>query len=100
MVHPNHQRKGVGALLLKSAIAVSDMEVIPTFLVSSAEAISLYRKLGFQELGTWAIDNEAWARRIVAHGRDLGIPGNEHLEEQYQGISEVERYMVRWPEGR
>ncbi len=97
MVHPQHQRKGVGRRLLESAVAASDEANIPAFLVSSAEALTLYTSLGFQQLGTWSIDNEDWARRIAANERELGIAGNEHLEEQFRGVSEVERYMVRRP---
>ncbi|OHE97758.1 hypothetical protein CORC01_06963 [Colletotrichum orchidophilum] len=96
MVDPEHQRKGIGAKLLQMVIDVSDAEKIPTFLVASAEGYHLYKKLGFEELGTWTIDNDYWSKEIVRRERELGIGGNEHLAETYQGTREIERYMMRW----
>ena len=57
----------------------------------------MYTKMGFQELGTWIIDNEKWARRIVQREDELGIQGIKHLAEQFRGTSEREECMVRWP---
>ncbi|KAK1670993.1 acyl-CoA N-acyltransferase [Colletotrichum godetiae] len=96
MVDPNHQRKGIGASLLKAVIDISDDEKIPTFLVASAEGYGLYKKLGFEDLGTWTIDNDYWSEKIVQHENELGIVGNEGLAETYRGTHEVEKYMMRW----
>ncbi|KZL79791.1 gnat family acetyltransferase [Colletotrichum incanum] len=96
MVDPKHQKKGVGAKLLQTIIEISDAERIPTFLVASAEGYNLYKRLGFQDLGTWTIDNDYWSKKIVQHEQKLGIVGNERLIEQYRGVNEVERYMMRW----
>ncbi|GJC87802.1 hypothetical protein ColLi_10640 [Colletotrichum liriopes] len=96
MVDPRCQRKGIGAKLLQTVVDFSDAEDIPTFLVASAEGYSLYKRLGFEDLGTWTIDNDHWSREIVQHEQKLGIAGNERLIEQYQGANEVERYMMRW----
>ncbi|GKT58177.1 GNAT family acetyltransferase [Colletotrichum tofieldiae] len=79
-----------------TVVDFSDAEDIPTFLVASAEGYSLYKRLGFEDLGTWTIDNDHWSREIVQHEQKLGIAGNERLIEQYQGANEVERYMMRW----
>ncbi|KAH8901137.1 acyl-CoA N-acyltransferase [Thozetella sp. PMI_491] len=96
MVDPNHQRKGIGKKLLGYVVAKSDADGIPTFLVASAEAHHLYGKLGFEDLGTFRIDNGFWAKEIVQHENELGITGNEGLDERFKDVEEVERYMVRW----
>ncbi|KAK1975995.1 acyl-CoA N-acyltransferase [Colletotrichum cereale] len=96
MVDPENQRKGIGAQLLQTVIHISDSEGIPTFLVASAEGYGLYKRLGFEDIGTWNIDNDHWSREIVQHEKKLGITGHEQLIEQYRGTSEIERYMMRW----
>jgi predicted N-acetyltransferase YhbS len=96
MVDPAHQRKGIGRQLLAAVVARSDAAGLPTFIMSSKEANQLYLRLGFEELGTAEIDNEYWAKEIVAHERALGIEGNEGLADMYEGKMEVERSLVRW----
>ncbi|GKT41227.1 uncharacterized protein ColSpa_01408 [Colletotrichum spaethianum] len=96
MVDPEHQRKGIGAKLLQTVIDISDAERLPTFLVASAEGYCLYRRLEFEDLGTWTIDNDHWSKEIFRHEQKLGIAGNEQLIEQYRGTKEIERYMMRW----
>lgn len=76
---------------------MTDAQGIPCFIVSSLESEKLYAKLGFQELGKWVIDDEYWATQIVQHERDLGMTGNEKLVEQFTGVHEVEKCMLRMP---
>lgn len=95
MVDPSHQRKGIGAKLLQTVVEASDEVRVPTFLVASAEGYGLYKRLGFEDLGTWTIDDDFWSKEIVEHEKKLGISGNEKLAEQYEGVEEVERYMIR-----
>lgn len=97
MVHPLHQRRGVGAKLLSTVLATGDHEQVPVFLVASAEARGLYARLGFQDLGVWTINNEHWAWRIASREAELEIEGNNDLGEQLRGVGEEERSMVRWP---
>ncbi|KAL0943322.1 uncharacterized protein CTRU02_201208 [Colletotrichum truncatum] len=96
MVDPVHQRKGIGAKLLGTVLNVSDAEKVPTFLVASAEGHGLYKGLGFEDLGTWTIDNDYWSKEIVQHERRLGIMGNATLAEKFEGNREIEKCMVRW----
>ncbi|KAJ0381821.1 hypothetical protein COL922a_013776 [Colletotrichum nupharicola] len=96
MVDPKYQRKGIGAKLLRTVIDISDAERVSTFLVASAEGYGLYKRLGFEDLGTWTIDNGRWAKEIVQHERNLGLNGNETLFERFAGTQEVEKYMMRW----
>ncbi|KAK2030576.1 acyl-CoA N-acyltransferase [Colletotrichum zoysiae] len=96
MVDPRYQRKGTGAKLLQTVTNISDAEGVATFLVSSAEGYGLYKRLGFQVLGTWKIDNSHWAKKIVQHEQSLGLTGNERLAEQFAGAQETETYMIRY----
>lgn len=96
MVYPRYQRQGVGKSLLAAVVAKSDSERVPTFIVASAEAYNLYLKLGFEEYGTFKIDNVYWAKEIVQYEREHGIQGNERLAEHLEGLEETERCMVRW----
>ncbi|PTB72201.1 acyl-CoA N-acyltransferase [Trichoderma longibrachiatum ATCC 18648] len=96
MVDPAYQRQGIGGKLLAAVLERSDKEGIPTFLMSSAESRGLYGKMGFEILGTWRVDNGAWAARIAEVERGLGMCGSERLVEAYEGVGEVEDVMVRW----
>ncbi len=96
MVHPNHQRKGIGRKLLGTVAAKSDTSGIPTFIVASAEAHQLYDTLGFEGLGAFQVENGYWAKEVVKHEQKLGIEGNENLGQKYEKLEEVGTYMVRW----
>ncbi|KAH8890332.1 acyl-CoA N-acyltransferase [Thozetella sp. PMI_491] len=97
MVHPDQQRKGIGKKLLSSVVAKSDAEGIPSFIVASAEAYGLYAKLGFEDLGTFPLDNGYWAKEITDLEKKLDIKGNEDFAQTWAGKKELERYMVRRP---
>ncbi|KAH8120896.1 hypothetical protein ACSS6W_009758 [Trichoderma asperelloides] len=97
MISPDYQRRGVGGKLLAAVLKQGDEEGIPTFLASTAESIGLYSRMGFESLGTWPIDNEYWAGRVVDLEKKLGIAGHEGLQETFKGVKEVEDVMVRWP---
>lgn len=97
MINPDYQRRGVGGKLLAAVLKRGDEQGIPTFLASTAESIGLYGGMGFESMGTWPIDNEYWAGRIVGLEKELGIAGHEGLQETFKGVREVEDMMVRWP---
>jgi GNAT superfamily N-acetyltransferase len=97
MISSAHQRRGIGAKLLSSVLAKSDADNLPTFLTSSAEAHPLYTKLGFVDFGPdFRIDNEGWARRIMALEEELGVIESRRLRDPCTGLLEVENCMVRW----
>ncbi|KAF5237914.1 hypothetical protein FANTH_10525 [Fusarium anthophilum] len=98
MVHPDHQRKGIGGQLLQSVTEKADAANAPTLIVSSVEGHGLYRKHGFESLGTWTVDNEEWAHRIAEHEKAIGYTdGVIDIEDKYRGIREVEDSMIRQP---
>lgn len=49
-VHPDHQRKGVGALLMQWGLDIGEKTNLPVYTESSPQAYGLYKKLGFQTL--------------------------------------------------
>lgn len=95
MVHPSHQRKGIGHHLLAHVLARADAAGVATLLVSSAEARGLYARNGFEVLGVWTIDNGRWARDVVELERRLGMRGNEGMGGRFEGVEEVEACMIR-----
>jgi GNAT superfamily N-acetyltransferase len=98
MVDPQHQRKGIGGHLLKSVTDKADAVNAPTLIVSSVEGHGLYSKHGFESLGTWDIDNEAWAHKIVEHEKSIGYAdGVIDLEDKCRGMRESEDSMIRQP---
>ncbi|KAM0346709.1 hypothetical protein ACHAPU_005424 [Fusarium lateritium] len=98
MVHPQHQRKGIGSLLLQTVTDKADAVNAPMLIVSSIEGHGLYKKHGFESLGTWEIDNEAWAHKIVQHEKEIGYTdGVIDLEGKCRGMRESEDSMIRQP---
>ncbi|KAF5021693.1 hypothetical protein F66182_6250 [Fusarium sp. NRRL 66182] len=101
MVHPLHQRKGIGGWLLASVTEQADETNAPTLIVSSREGFGLYKKHGFASLDTFPIDNEYWARRITQYEEKIGYTeGDRQLLEKCRGMREVEDGMIRHPESR
>lgn len=100
MIHPDQQRQGIGSKLLSSVVSVAEKHGLPIWLLSSKEGYGLYARLGFKDLGTFAIDNVFWAKDVARVESELGIlesQGNGDLVGQYAGVVELERCMVRWP---
>lgn len=101
MVHPDHQRKGIGGLLLKTVLDKADAANLPTTITSSMEGYGLYKKYGFESLGTWPIDNEEWAHKIAEHEKNIGYTnGVIDLEDKCKGMHESEDSMIRQPKIR
>lgn len=57
-VHPEYQRRGIGALLTKAGIEVAERSGLPIYLESSKEGVALYNKLGFRELKERIVHNK------------------------------------------
>ncbi|KAH6962162.1 acyl-CoA N-acyltransferase [Ilyonectria sp. MPI-CAGE-AT-0026] len=100
MIHPDYQRKGIGAKLLQAVTEKADADALPTLIVSSEMSHGLYLKAGFEELGVWTIDTEYWAQEIVQRNMSLGIKENEDLAGQFEGVKEVEGCLIRRPRNR
>ena len=99
MIDPAHQRRGIGGKLLGAAVAHSDAQGLPTFIVASDAALALYRRHDFEALRAWEIDNGYWAGELVRRQRELGMEEDEDLVRQFEGKREVDTAMIRWPRG-
>ncbi|KAK2608838.1 hypothetical protein QQS21_002551 [Conoideocrella luteorostrata] len=95
MVDSSFQRRGIGRLLLQAALSATTQHSIPTYIVSSRDSHGLYRQLGFQDLASRRIDNEAWVDELIKLERSLGIPGDYNLLQTYRGVVEDESLMMR-----
>lgn len=49
-VHPNHRRKGVASALIKKGLEQADAVGMKVWVISTATALPLYEKLGFELL--------------------------------------------------
>ncbi|RTE74849.1 hypothetical protein BHE90_010711 [Fusarium euwallaceae] len=99
MVHPSHQRSGVGNRLLSSALAKADSDSAPTLVTSSAEGHGLYLKHKFRSLGnnkTWPVDNAWWAGEAAKLDDKLGPDFVAACSDLY----EEEDCMIRQPSFR
>ncbi|RSL71461.1 hypothetical protein CEP54_001370 [Fusarium duplospermum] len=97
MVHPSHQRSGVGGRLLSSALAKADADSAPTLVTSSAEGHGLYLRHGFRSLGkTWPVDNALWAGEAARVDNKLGPDFVAACSDLY----EEEDCMIRQPSFR
>lgn len=54
-VHPNSQRRGVGALLTQWGVDVGDRLGVPVYLEATDASIKLYNSLGFQKLSSGVV---------------------------------------------
>ncbi|RSL43766.1 hypothetical protein CEP53_011551 [Fusarium sp. AF-6] len=99
MVHPSHQRSGVGNRLLSSALAKADSDSAPTLVTSSAEGHGLYLKHKFRSLGnnkTWPVDNAWWAGEAAKLDDKLG----PDFVSACSDLHEEEDCMIRQPSFR
>ncbi|KAK5680000.1 hypothetical protein LTS10_007948 [Elasticomyces elasticus] len=55
-VHPDHQRRGLGAMQLKLGLAKADELGVQAYLESSPQGKGLYAKYGFEETGIMEFD--------------------------------------------
>jgi GNAT superfamily N-acetyltransferase len=63
VVHPDHQRRGLGALQLKYGLEKADEMGVQAYLESSPKGKGLYAKYGFKEEGGMKFDAREWGRK-------------------------------------
>lgn len=59
-VWPNHQRQGVGTLLLRNLLDFADKRGLPCYLESTPLAYTMYTRQGFENVDTVGIDLQQW----------------------------------------
>lgn len=82
IVSPQHQRKGIGALLLEDGLREADVQGLQVVLGASPEGIGLYRKYGFvdfevMDLNLWEYEGGEGmgiARHVVMHRPSVLVP--------------------------
>lgn len=62
VVHPEHQRRGLGALQLQYGLKKADELGVQAFLESSPKGKGLYAKYGFKEEGGMKFDAREFGR--------------------------------------
>lgn len=55
-VHPSHQRKGLGTLLIKTGLDLADRDRARTYIEASAKGLPLYLKHGWEPVGATVVD--------------------------------------------
>ncbi|KAK2765098.1 hypothetical protein FQN54_008797 [Arachnomyces sp. PD_36] len=60
-VSPKHQRRGIGALLIGYGSDIADKEGVETYLESTPPGYELYKRNGFQDVGTISLDIGKWS---------------------------------------
>ncbi|KAF9878552.1 acetyltransferase [Colletotrichum karsti] len=69
-VRPEHQRRGVGALLTKWGLDMAELAGLPVYLESSPVGYPLYNRLGFETLDEKVVHRAA----LVKKKKDVEIP--------------------------
>ena len=60
VVMPEYQRRGIGTRLLDWALKQADENGYPCYIDSSPQGLGLYKKLGWEEVGSAEIDEGDW----------------------------------------
>ncbi|KAF2140423.1 uncharacterized protein K452DRAFT_299766 [Aplosporella prunicola CBS 121167] len=92
-VHPDYRRRGVGSLLMEWGVRMTDELGLPGFVESTADGEGLYKKFGYETVGTLNFD--------------LSIPNPseewKQLQEKYPAMPGVQMYRPpggKYPEGK
>ncbi|KKZ63272.1 hypothetical protein EMCG_00255 [[Emmonsia] crescens] len=70
-VHPAHQRRGVGRLLIQWGIDLADQLVLPIYTESSEVGFHLYEHMGFERLAHVSLIHKA---EVIGEPEDVEIP--------------------------
>ena len=75
-VDPNHQRQGVGSMLMKIFCDYVDGNALDAFVLSSPAGIRLYSKFGFRAVGVLETKHGNFTSML----RTAGISLRENIE--------------------
>ncbi|KAJ3958566.1 hypothetical protein N0V92_004839 [Colletotrichum tropicale] len=82
-VRPEHQRRGVGALLTKWGLDMAELAGLPVYLESSPVGYPLYQRLGFETLDDKVVHRAA----LVGKEKDVEIPLMVKMPSNAKGMS-------------
>jgi GNAT superfamily N-acetyltransferase len=57
---PQHQRQGAGTIPIKWGCDIAQKHGVPAYLEATAAGLPVYRKAGFEEVGTFEMDLEKY----------------------------------------
>ncbi|GAB1739527.1 hypothetical protein NU219Hw_g4479t1 [Hortaea werneckii] len=77
--HPQHQGRGAGSMMINWGLERADQDNVEAYLEASPEAVSLYEKLGFENVAS----TDTWIQNERVKG------------EWYRNL-----FMIRPPQGR
>ncbi|TRX89378.1 hypothetical protein FHL15_009676 [Xylaria flabelliformis] len=89
-VHPDHQRRGAGRLLMQWGIDVAEKTGLPIYLESTVPGNSLYEAMGFEQLTHVQIIHKA---AITGDPEDTEIPLMVKMPGKAKGMT-----FERWAE--
>ena len=69
-VHPKHQRRGIGRLLVQWGVDVAEQLKLPIYLEATFEGMRLYEKVGFKPLTR---------EKVTLSESITGIPGGADI---------------------
>ncbi|KAI1486660.1 acyl-CoA N-acyltransferase [Biscogniauxia mediterranea] len=83
-VHPDHQRRGVGSLLVQQGIQIAEQFGLPIYTESSQPAIHLYKSLGFEQLTHVRLIHKA---EVLGEDKDSEVPLVVKMPSKAKGLS-------------
>jgi predicted N-acetyltransferase YhbS len=92
-VHPEHQRRGAGALLTSWGTDVAEKAGVPVYLESSPGALPLYESLGFERLKETVVHRP----EVTGEESDVEIPLMVKMPASAQGMSYAEWAASGYP---
>lgn len=69
-VHPAHQKRGVGALLMEWGVGAAERLGVPVYLESTPKGVGFYQKLGFEKLKEGVLHK----REAIGSESDIEVP--------------------------
>ena len=65
VIHPKHQRRGAGAMLVQWGTDLADEAGLPCYLEASSKGYDLYKRKGFEDVEFLDMDMSKWGREGV-----------------------------------
>ena len=70
-VHPSHQRKGLGSMLIKVGLDMADRDGARTYIEASSKGLPLYLRHGWEPVGATTIDTRKFGGTEVMVDKTL-----------------------------
>ncbi|KAH9896248.1 acyl-CoA N-acyltransferase [Xylariomycetidae sp. FL2044] len=94
-VHPDHQRRGAGRLLMQWGMDVAEKMGLPVYLESTEPGYPLYQHMGFERLTHVSLIHKA---EVAGTPEDVEVPLMVKMPSQAKGMSFKEWVDKGYPE--